>query len=304
MTDRTPLDDIALDRLLGLAPQPPMATDLVDRIVAAAQRPGRTVLPGRSRPSTRPRRWTRRTVWTGVIAINLMLASAVATAFGGGVLSMAKIAVVAHQIAHHLRHPLEKTPPSHQRSVSIGAPMRVETKPVQPAGIPLQILQPHASPTVPLAQPFRPDPVLPMLRMTHPARPLILPRSLRPHSFRPIASEGDRHVRQQQKRQAVPDRPVNDRGERRVRPSRVSAPRAAMRPEAAAPVGPPPGPAWRAPDDGQNAAQQLNGPGRFGRRGRRPGWRRRFDGPNAGPGPRLGPPRGPGRPFRRGRRPF
>ena len=100
-----------LDRLLAGATVPTMSAGLIDRIVAEAERPGRVVLPVARPPRSRGRQWTRRGAWSGIVAVNLMLATAVAAAFGGGALTFAKIAVVAQHVVAHLRAPFHHAEP-------------------------------------------------------------------------------------------------------------------------------------------------------------------------------------------------
>ena len=105
MTGGDPMMPPDLDRLLANADVPAMSAGLIDRIVAEAARPGRTALPVARAPRSRGRRWTRRGVWSGIVAVNLMLATAVAAAFGGGALTFATIATVARHVVDHIRAP-------------------------------------------------------------------------------------------------------------------------------------------------------------------------------------------------------
>ena len=111
MTGRDPLMPPDLDRLLANATVPAMSAGLIDRIVAEAARPGRTALPVARPPRSRGRQWTRRGVWSGIVAVNLMLATAVAAAFGGGALTFARIATVARHVVEHIRAPFHHAEP-------------------------------------------------------------------------------------------------------------------------------------------------------------------------------------------------
>ena len=100
-----------LDLLLASVSVPAMSADLIDRIVAEAARADRVALPVTAPRRSRGRQWTRRGVWSGVVAVNLMLATAVAAAFGGGALTFATIAVVAQHVVQHIRHPFGHAEP-------------------------------------------------------------------------------------------------------------------------------------------------------------------------------------------------
>lgn len=99
--------DEALDRLLAAWEAPDLPDGFAERVTAEAARSDR---PRTSSPSVRSRvrkrPWTRRGVFAGVLAINLILASAVAAAIGSGVLDFARVRqvavrVIAHIVPHH-----------------------------------------------------------------------------------------------------------------------------------------------------------------------------------------------------------
>lgn len=103
MTDprHAPVDDL----LAGLR-VPSLPADIADRVVAEAGRPGR--VPALATPPLRRahrRRWTRRGVWTTVLAINLVVASAVAAALGTGAVSAPGLIAAARHAVARLVHP-------------------------------------------------------------------------------------------------------------------------------------------------------------------------------------------------------
>lgn len=98
-----------LDRLLSAATIPAMPAELIERIVAEAQRSDRTAPPVQTRRRAHARAWTRRGVRTGIVAVSLMLATAVAAAFGGGAVSVARIQAVAQHVVERIRHPFHHT---------------------------------------------------------------------------------------------------------------------------------------------------------------------------------------------------
>ena len=106
--DEALLDDAALDRLLAQHPVPSMDAGLLDCVVAAAQRPDRPRLA--PLPRSIRRRWPRKSAVIAIVAANLIVASAVAAAYGSGLLNLAKLGAVARTIAHHIHSPHHHPP--------------------------------------------------------------------------------------------------------------------------------------------------------------------------------------------------
>ncbi|WP_419827431.1 hypothetical protein [Sphingomonas sp.] len=133
-------DDAALTRLLDAWDVPALAPDFAARVTAEAARSDRPRLPPRVSPRGRARPWTRRGVWTGIVAINIVLASAVA-AFGGGGMDLHRLHAAAAQLIAQVlpRHRLDHTSPlNHPRGVLRALPV---TRAV-PAMLPLAFRPP------------------------------------------------------------------------------------------------------------------------------------------------------------------
>jgi hypothetical protein len=160
-------DDAALARLLDLWDVPAVSTDFAARVASEATRPDRPRLPPPVPPRGRVRPWTRRGVWTGIVAINIVLASAVAAAFGGGFdlhrLHAAALHLVSRMLPHH--H-LSHVPPSNHTSAPRRSPSVTH---------PLAVVPPLQSP--PVVRPVIGRPAMrpafrPPLRMNRSERPL------------------------------------------------------------------------------------------------------------------------------------
>jgi hypothetical protein len=185
MTDPTPLDDAALDRLLGHHEAPPLPAGFADRVLAEAAREDRpvSVPPLPPKPRSARRAWTRRGLWAGVVAFNLIVASAIAATITGVPLQLAHVAAAAAQVfhIHHREAPVHHVAPHPVHRVS-APPMRpMRPMSMMPAARPL--LLPHA----PMALP----PGLPMHPAWHPPHrfaPFVHPRRMmerRPFALRP-----------------------------------------------------------------------------------------------------------------------
>lgn len=102
---RRDLTDADLGRLLAMAPTGSSSTTMADRIVAEATRADRVrPIPGAISPR-RPRRpWMRRPIVIGIVALNLIAASAIAATFGGGHFALPGLAAISARLfptAHH-----------------------------------------------------------------------------------------------------------------------------------------------------------------------------------------------------------
>jgi hypothetical protein len=282
MTGPNPLDDAALDRLLGHHEAPPPLTQgFADRVLAEAAREDRQTgvppLPPRPRAARRP--WARRSVWAGVIAINLIVASAIAATITGVSPRLSHAVAMAAQVLHIHRH---AAPPPHHGSSP--PPVRRSMPEVPSSARPL----PFARAPMPLVRPG--------LRTGMLFHPLA---ATKPGWHPPLRAAPIGHVRRPVGRRSEMARPHPRPHPFAQRPGRQE-PHRAFRP----------GPAFQAPDRAMPPAfdrpQWNEGP-------RRPwsgGWRNR-GGPRMGPW-RQGGQRGQGgwrRPWRGGqgagwRRPF
>jgi len=152
MTRPEPLDDAQLDGLLGTYQAPPLPAGFADRVSAEATREGRVETPPPSRARRRQvrRPWTRRGLVAGVIAINLIVASAIAATLSGHFPAFRDIATAAvealhlprrHAASHHtvrLAHAVPAhqaaavavPPPSPEAAGPVPAPLFAERHPL------------------------------------------------------------------------------------------------------------------------------------------------------------------------------
>jgi hypothetical protein len=277
MTDPTPpdpmmLDDAALDRLLGHAETPPMSADFADRVLAEAAREDRVVrvppLPPRLRTVHRP--WTRRGVWAGLIAVNLIVASAIAATVTGVAPRLAPhfahvMAVAAH-VLHIHRHEVAPPEPIHHVMPRVTRP-----EPIRP--LPFA----RAMPSDVRPMPMRPDMHPPLL-----ARPIMRP-PLRANAMRhPRGMLGQRgphpfaHVPPRLRQPPAFRSGQGPGGGDRLQPRPFGRPHWGMGPQR-----PWAAPGWRAPGNGGMRPWRANGPGwrkpgRFGSGGAGRSWRRPF----------------------------
>lgn len=119
-------DDAALARLLDAWDVPAISPDFAVRVTAEATRADRPRLPPRLSPRRRARPWTRRGLWTGIVAINIVLASAVAAAFGGGGFDLHRLHVAAVQLVARVlpqHRPVQALPLNHSRGILRASPV-------------------------------------------------------------------------------------------------------------------------------------------------------------------------------------
>lgn len=133
MTRPDPLDEAMLDRLLDAHKAPPLPADFAQRVtdeVARQDRPA-TLPPFAPRPHAPHRPWTRRGLIAGVVAINLIVASAIAATFSGHFPALQHIAITAARVLH-IRHHHAAPPhisrvahvaPSHQEAIPVVVPV-------------------------------------------------------------------------------------------------------------------------------------------------------------------------------------
>jgi len=122
MTRPEPLDDAQLDRLLGAYQVPSLPPGLADRIGAEAAREDRvktlSPFPQLRRGARRP--WMRRGLAAGVIAINLIVASAIAATLSGHFPALRHIATAAANVLHLPHH---RAAPHHLNRVTHVVPV-------------------------------------------------------------------------------------------------------------------------------------------------------------------------------------
>lgn len=133
MTRPDPLDEAMLDRLLDAHKVPPLSADFAQRVtdeVTRADRPA-TLPPFAPRPHASRRPWTRRGLIAGVVAVNLIVASAIAATFSGHFPALQHIAVTAARVLH-IRHHHGAAPhisrvahvaPSHREAIPVAVPV-------------------------------------------------------------------------------------------------------------------------------------------------------------------------------------
>lgn len=131
MTQSDPLDDMELDRLLGAHQVPSLPPDFAQLLVGEAVREARpstlTPLPAVRRRAHRP--WTRRGLVAGIIAVNLIVASAIAATLGGHFPVLRHIAFTAARV---LNLPQRQPAPQH----TIRVTHRAIVRPAAPAVAP------------------------------------------------------------------------------------------------------------------------------------------------------------------------
>ena len=175
-----PLDDMQLDQLLGAHRAPPLSDDFARRVIAEAAREDRvpTLPPLRPRDHRTGRPWTRRGLVVAVVAVNLIVASAIAATFSGRFPALQHVATAMARVLHL----------PHHRSVS--RPLHVAHAAV-PRTRPAVIVAPVPPPETPApAQIFADRHPLVAMRQAGllPPRPLVRRRAILFAERHPIAA--------------------------------------------------------------------------------------------------------------------
>lgn len=140
MTRPDPLDDIQLDRLLGAHHAPPLSADFAQRAAAEAVRedraPGLPPSPSSVHRARRP--WTRRGLVAGVVAVNLIVASAIAATFSGHFPALQHVATSVARVLHIRPH--QAAP--HPMPVVHVLPLHREAPIVAPPPVPPEVSTP------------------------------------------------------------------------------------------------------------------------------------------------------------------
>jgi len=232
MTRPDPLDDMQLDQLLGAHRVPPLSDDFARRVIAEAAREDRVATlppsPPRNRRAGRP--WTRRGLVAAVVAVNLIVASAIAATFSSHFPALRHVATAMARVLHL---------PHHR---SIPHPLHVAHAAV-PRSRPATIVPPAPPPEAPApAQVFAERHPLMAMRQAGllPPRPLVRRRAILFAERHPIAAHAlARRARLRALAEAHTIPPAELREERPM-PERIvpERPAGADMPRAVAPAGP------------------------------------------------------------------
>jgi len=143
MTRPDSLDDMQLDQLLGAHRAPPLPADFAQRVAAEAMREDRTLslppFPPQTRRVHRP--WARRGLVAGLVAVNLIVASAIAATFSGHFPALQHVAATMARVLHIPRHHATPYPPHmahdapRHREAAIVAPPPAPPEAITPAQI-------------------------------------------------------------------------------------------------------------------------------------------------------------------------